>query len=995
MPRAGADNESVNPTTRFRSASLAARLLMLVVVPILAVTVLSVQRIDADQRAARQAESVVAVVELQRTIAAVYPYANLERIALEGLARIDELGVPRSLVVTISGVDLESAYSTNAAELDRTLDALADRYRSVDLGDGDTLGTELRQIRFDLQTQRTLSNERSASRADVETVFQNLSTLLERSLATTGLPADLPTDLSRSGFELTALSDVLVSAGEYGQLVVHKLVTPGDDATLAADRAYATHLAYLDVFEANVHPQHRDPLDDVRAVLAPFLDAVPTQPDGEATVGATDPSIIRASTDAVLNLFEYLSKLQEYSIEFHNEVAIEVSDAAHDAHTRADQSRWVLLAIAAFTLGLIVLTLWSILRPLRRLTARAADISRGELDLAPLPLRGPSDVRALAHTMNEMLATLHRVNSEITRLASGDVDTIGAPDLPGAIGVSMRDGVRHLTTVTAQLHRSEQLSSAIVTQAADAIWTVDAHGAIRTANEASGQLTRVPPHLQIGRPIREFLTQTSGEGTVTVPFGPTPKVLVATSVIEAGDEQVTAVIAHDISERTQFEERLTYQANHDALTGLPNRFAVLDRLEQLVADETDDVAVLFVDLDAFKSVNDTHGHAVGDKVLARMAATLTRCVRNGEFVGRLGGDEFVVIVRHFAQPADVIALGYRVIQELEQPQDHDGNVFVLSASVGVAIPVPGTPALDTIRQADNAVYQAKKRGRGRVELFDASMQALIEREAALELALRRAVRNGELVIHLQPVFDLATDRIMGAEALVRWNRPGHGLVPPNDFIPIAERTSLIFEVERWVLTEACERVASWRRRDPDCQYRIAVNISGRHLIEGDLLNDVEAALTLSGADPSMLELELTETQLLEDIERATAVLDALRARGITIAVDDFGTGYSSMTYLRHLPIDTVKIDRSFVARATEHGYDSTVIEALLTIGRTLDLSVIAEGVETEEQLEYVRARGCHRAQGYLLARPMPIDEAEAMMSTVPALGIAETGATGR
>ena len=388
----------MNPTTRFRSASLAARLLMLVVAPILAVTVLSVQRIDADQRAAQQAESVVAVVELQRTVAAVYPYANLERIALEGLARIDELGVPRSLVVTISGVDLESVYSTNAAELDRTLDALADRYRSVDLGDGDTLGTELRQIRFDLQTQRALSDQGTASKSDVATVFQNLSTVLERSLATTALPDDLPADLSRSGFELAALSDVLVSAGEYGQLVVHRLVTPGEDAALAADRAYATHLAYLDVFEANVHAEHLAPLADVRAVLAPFLDAVPTDPAGEATVGATDPNVIRASTDAVLNLFDYLSTLQGYSTEFHNAVAAEVSDAANDAHARADQTRWVLLAIATFTLGLIVLTLWSILRPLRRLTARAADISRGELDLAPLALRGPSDVRGAART---------------------------------------------------------------------------------------------------------------------------------------------------------------------------------------------------------------------------------------------------------------------------------------------------------------------------------------------------------------------------------------------------------------------------------------------------------------------------------------------------------------------------------------------------------------------------------------------------------------------
>ena len=800
MTSGAADNDTVNPTTRFRSASLAARLLALVVVPIVALTVLSVQRIDADQSAAGQADQMVEAVELQRTVAAVYPYANLERIALEGLARIDELGVPRSLVVTISGVDLETVYSTNAAELDSALDALGDGYRTVEVGDGATLGAELGQIRIALQAQRALSNEHSASRSDVQTVFDDLSGLLARSLASAALPDDLPTSLSRSGYELAALADVLVSAGDYGRLVLNRLVTAGDEATVGADRAYAAHAAYLQVFEANVHPEHLAPLAAVRAELAPFLDAVPTGTDDEAHVGATDPNLIRGSTDAVLHLFDYLSTLTEYSTEFHNEVAAEVSAAADAAQARADQTQWVLIAIAGITLALIVVALSSILSPLRRLTARATDISRGELDLAPLPLRGPSDVRGLSHTMNEMLATLHRVHREITRLAAGDVDTTTSPDLPGAIGVSMRDSVRHLTTVTAQLHRSEQLSSAIVAQAADAIWTVDADGRIRTANEASGQLTRVPPQLQLGRPIRDFLSQSTGEATVAVPFGPAPKVLVATSVVEVGDEQVTAVIAHDISERSRFEERLTYQANHDALTGLPNRFAVLDRLEQLVADDSNDVAVLFVDLDAFKSVNDTHGHAVGDRVLARMASTLTRCVRNGEFVGRLGGDEFVVIVRQFAQPADVIALGHRIIQELEQPQDHDGNVFVLSASVGVAIPVHGTSALDTIRHADNAVYQAKKRGRGRVELFDASMQEQIEKEAALELALRQAVRNDELVLHLQPVFDLATDQIMGAEALVRWHRPGHGLVPPNDFIPVAERTSLIFEVERWVLT---------------------------------------------------------------------------------------------------------------------------------------------------------------------------------------------------
>lgn len=972
------DNDGVRRTPPLRSASLAARLLILVIVPMLAVTVLAAQRIQDERRTAREAEKVVDAVGLQQTVADILPPANLERIALEGLARVDELGLPRSLVMTLSGVDLEEVYSGNAARLDAALDRLADGYRDVVLPDGTRLIEEVRAVRRDLQTQRALSGENAATVGGVSAAFERLDALLGSAIDAAHVPNDLPTRLTQSAVRLSSLADVLSSAGQYGEAMLSSLVAPGDVSTAAADRAHAAHIAYLDVFAGTLDDADVAELDAVRGQFGYYLDDVPDLAT-PTTVGATDASYVQASATAILGMLDYLNRLQAYSSDFHDAVGADVTDAAETAQRTADDTIWLASAIALVTLTLVSVVLWSILTPLGRLRGRADDINRGEIALAPLPVRGPSDVRALTNAMNEMLATLHRVNAEITRLAAGDVDASTTPDLPGAIGVSIRDSVRHLAAVTAQLHRSEQLSSAIVTKAADAIWTIDADGKIRTANEASGHLSRVPPHEQIGRNIRELISAVSGEATVAVPYGPAPKVLVANSVIETDGDAVTAVIAHDISERSRFEERLAYQANHDALTGLPNRFAVLEHLDHLAQVGAEDVAVLFVDLDTFKSVNDTHGHAVGDKVLANVASTLTRCVRGDEFVGRLGGDEFVVVVREFSQPADVVALGYRAIRAIEQPQEHDGHVFVLSASVGVAIQGPGVAALDTIRHADNAVYQAKRRGRGRVELFDATMQEEIEHEAALELALRQAVRNGELVIHLQPVVDLANGRITGAEALVRWERPGCGLVPPGDFIPIAERSSLIYEIERWVLTQACERVAAWRRRDPDCSYRIAVNISGRHLIEGDLLDDIDAALILTGADPGMLELELTETQLLEDLGRATSVLDTLRARGITIAVDDFGTGYSSMTYLRHLPIDVVKIDRSFVARATEHGYDSTVIEALLTIGRALGLSVIAEGVETEAQLDYVRARGCHRAQGFLLARPMPVDEAEAMM----------------
>jgi diguanylate cyclase (GGDEF)-like protein len=582
--------------------------------------------------------------------------------------------------------------------------------------------------------------------------------------------------------------------------------------------------------------------------------------------------------------------------------------------------------------------------------------------------------------MNDLVSTLDRVNGRIARLASGEVDVAEADEvLPGAIGESLRDSFVHLANVTAQLHRSEGLASAIVAQADDAIWTTDADGIVLTANEASTRLTGLSISDQIRRALPSMLSRTDGEATVLTRSDVSPKVLVARSVIDTGDESVIAVIAHDISERSQFEERLNYQALHDALTGLPNRFALLEHLDEMSALHPGQIGVLYLDLDGFKAVNDVRGHAVGDRVLTEIADRLRRGVRDGEFIGRLGGDEFVVVTHRFVQSADLVALGHRLIREVELPIDDDGTFFSLSASVGVATPLGGTSPLAMIGQADNAVYQAKLRGKGRVEIFDAAMQDQLDNEAELELALSEAVRNDELVLHLQPITDLRTNRVDRAEALVRWMRPGHGMVSPADFIPIAERSALILEIERWVLMRVCQHLVAWRQRDPECTYRISVNISGRHLGDGDLLADIDAVLSMTGADPTMLELELTETRLLEDLNRTKSVLNELRSRGITIAIDDFGTGYSSMTYLRELPVDCLKIDRSFVAQATDYGYDSTVIEALLTIGHALNLIVVAEGVETEAQVEYLRSRGCQLAQGFLLARPMPVADAEAYM----------------
>ena len=293
--------------------------------------------------------------------------------------------------------------------------------------------------------------------------------------------------------------------------------------------------------------------------------------------------------------------------------------------------------------------------------------------------------------------------------------------------------------------------------------------------------------------------------------------------------------------------------------------------------------------------------------------------------------------------------------------------------------LPGDSPLDVLHRADAAAYQAKELGRARVEVFDQEFQARVEQRSETELAIREAIIGGEIEMYLQPIFDLVENRPIGAEALARWNRPGVGYVSPAEFIAIAESSSLIIDLTRNMLYAACDRLVAWRRADPTCALRLSVNLSGRHLIRGDLIGDLIDVLSVTGADPRLLELELTETQLLADLAPARQVLETVRSMGITIAVDDFGTGFSSMSYLRQLSVDVIKVDRSFVSGAGLDGFDSTAIDAMVNFGRVLGVDVVAEGIETEAQLAFVRARGCTRGQGYLLGRPLPVAEAEAVL----------------
>ena len=460
------------------------------------------------------------------------------------------------------------------------------------------------------------------------------------------------------------------------------------------------------------------------------------------------------------------------------------------------------------------------------------------------------------------------------------------------------------------------------------------------------------------------------------------------STMKASMERVVALT----SRLQTSESRLAEEARIDNLTGLPNRFAVLEYLERMLtalavtanpSGRAHPVGVMFLDVDGFKSVNDTHGHAVGDVVLRDIAQRLRGSIRDVDFVARLGGDEFLVIVADVSDPVRLVGFGERMIHEIEQPYTIGDQLFAVSASVGATMVETGDEPLSVIERADAAVYQAKRRGRRRVEMFDKELQRSIEHQAELELALRQAIQHGELRMYLQPIADLNTGLPAGAEALVRWERPGVGLVSPNDFIPIAERSGLIFELERWMLEAACRRIAEWRLMGQGDGMRLAVNISGRHLIEGNLIADLDDAIAATGADPNLLEIELTESQLLDDVSRASTVLAGVRDRGVKVAIDDFGTGYSSMTYLQKLPVDIVKIDRSFICSATTNDFDSTIVDTVVSLGRTLDLDVVAEGIETAEQLAYVINAGVTLGQGFLLARPVPAHEAEAVIFNGP------------
>jgi diguanylate cyclase (GGDEF)-like protein len=428
----------------------------------------------------------------------------------------------------------------------------------------------------------------------------------------------------------------------------------------------------------------------------------------------------------------------------------------------------------------------------------------------------------------------------------------------------------------------------------------------------------------------------------------------------------------DVTQREREDERIAHMAHYDALTDLPNRALFREQLDLALGGMKpgEQLAVLYIDIDQFKSINDSLGHTIGDELLKAVAGRLSGCLGTGDLAARIGGDEFAIIQTGVTQPSDTTDLVAAIYRTIREPFECVGHLVTTDASIGIALaPQHGNGLDQLLMNADMAMYAAKFDGRRTYRFFEPAMDARAKALRSLEMDLRQAITDGGFEIHYQPVVDLQSERVSGCEALLRWRHPGRGMISPADFIPVAEETGLINQLGEWVLTRACAEAATW----PD-DIRLAVNVSPVQFRSQGFALKVAAALAASGLPARRLELEITEAVLIRDDEAALVMLAQLRALGVRIALDDFGTGYSSLSYLQRFPFDKIKIDRSFVKDITQTGVSSCIVRAVVDIAAARDMTTTAEGVETEQQMSELRRLGCTEMQGYLFSPAIPAAE---------------------
>jgi len=549
--------------------------------------------------------------------------------------------------------------------------------------------------------------------------------------------------------------------------------------------------------------------------------------------------------------------------------------------------------------------------------------------------------------------------------------------------------------------RSEEeirLLAKVFESVAEGIVLLDEAGDVQAVNPAFMTLTEAKGEDLKGKPLRlvadglhekDFMARAlaavrehgwwSGEMMAARADGTAFPAEISITPVRAPDGSLThsVVKVADVSRRKQDEEHIRFHAFFDTLTRLPNRRLVLDRMEAALAAAHDHGrrgCVLFLDLDRFKAVNDTLGHAAGDELLRLVARRLRHCVRPTDTVGRLGGDEFVILVPDCGPGNIGTYVAEKVLYNMSEPFSLTGSEQFCIPSIGITyFPDDAAQVEDVLRCADAAMYHAKKGGERRYAVYTPSMGRRSAELVNLENDLRLAAARGELELHYQPKVDATTLKLVGAEALVRWRHPIHGMISPANFIPLAEETGLILSIGRWVLRTACRQLGRWRARGFDLA-SVSVNVSALQFTDPTFAATVQAALDETGIDPARLDLEITETAMSDDVERALNMLHTLKDMGVTLSIDDFGTGYSSLNYLKTMPIDTLKIDQSFVRDVVASAKDAAIASTIITLAHNLGFSVVAEGVETEDQAAFLRDRGCHYLQGYWISRPLRVPD---------------------
>ena len=647
------------------------------------------------------------------------------------------------------------------------------------------------------------------------------------------------------------------------------------------------------------------------------------------------------------------------------------------------------IGLAALSLGLALAyrIASAIVRPVRELAGTSAKVANGDL-AARARIAGPAEVESVARQFNRLLDV--RADAEEALRASEE----------------RLHGIVHMAA-EAIVVADERLHVILFNPTAEAIFGCTAAEAI-----GAGVERFIPQRLR--EAWRQYMAGVSAGagfsagGSSVIRMGDHAEIFglrangeefpleVSLARITHGGKPLYSAVLNDISARRRDEARLNALANYDPLTSLPNRALFHQRLQRSLVHAqrfNEGLAVLFIDLDRFKNVNDTLGHDAGDRVLQAVAERLKGCLREVDTLARLGGDEFAVLIEQVADTRFVGSVARKLLKTMAELLMLGEQEYQITASIGISTyPADGSDATTLLKNADIAMYRAKERGKNNSQFYAAAMNAHSMARLSLETGLRHALERGEFLLHYQPKVDIASGRITGMEALVRWMRPEFGMVSPADFIPLAEETGLIVPIGAWVLKAACERNRAWQ-----CQgmapLRVAVNLSARQFVQANLVSDVARVLDASGLAPESLELEITESMVMDNPERAIQTLLQLKSMGIALAIDDFGTGYSSLGYLRRFPMDNIKIDRSFIKDIPRSSDDATITRTIIDMTHNLRLKVIAEGVETAAQLDFLREHGCDEMQGYHFSRPLAGDAFLALVQAQEAKGAIAVGAS--